>query len=123
MATRKPKPLESLPPLPTLPARKVALPDLSKFTETTRRRIYSHVESLRFELPFSMTAISWRLGDELPIDAMERVELTVFAMYGRWWVTWRDPAVDKHLPIEYRFRMLQVKAARTAPAGLVLEEC
>jgi len=117
-AKRKPK----LPKLPPLPVMEVPPPpDLSRFTEKTRDAVHSHVFKVRFSHPYMLTA-GWRVGEEYPLHASERTELAVFHAFGRWFAAWRDSEVDKHLPLEHRWRVIRITAAPTAPGGLMLTE-
>jgi len=106
-----------LPPLPVF-GKAEPPPDLSRFTEATRSAVHSHVFMFEFSTPFLM-GTGWRYGAEFPLDAAERTELTVFHAFGRWFAAWRDSEINPHLPLEHRWRLVQVKAA---PTGLTMEE-
>jgi hypothetical protein len=109
-----------LPPLPVI-GKVQPPPDLSKFTKATCEAIYSYVVLNEFSMPFIMNH-GLDIGLPLPIPATERLELTVFHMYGRWFAAWRCFEANQHLPYEHRFKLLHVTADPEAAGGLKVQE-
>ena len=83
-------------------------PDLSRYTEATRRSVYDRVVRIQFtpETPYT------------PDDA----GLVVFYALGRWFGTWLDLESREDCPESVRREMVRIEPAPDAPEGIMLYE-
>lgn len=91
--------------MPELPE---VYPDLTRYTEATRRSVYDRVVRIQFtpETPYS------------PDDA----GLVVFYALGRWFGTWLDLESPEDWPEARRREMVRIEPSPDAPEGIMLYE-
>lgn len=103
--------------MPELPR---SLPDLSRYTEATRRTLYDRVAQLQFGPPDPGTV---EPGDVwVPTYGPDDAGLTVFHVFGRWFATWTDLDAFPELPEDRRVELVRIQADPDSSNGIRLYE-
>jgi hypothetical protein len=95
-------------------------PDLTRYTEATRRDLYDRLVAIQFTAPDPATV-------EHPDDVFtpydpDAAGLTVFHVLGRWFATWTDLDAARELPEDRRRELVRIIASPDSPDGIVLFE-
>jgi hypothetical protein len=106
--------------MPELPEVYRTPPDLTRYTEGTRRDLYDRLVAIQFTAPDPATV-------EHPEDVFtpqdpDAAGLVVFQVLGRWFATWTDLDAARELPEDRRRELVRIEADPTAPDGIMLYE-
>jgi hypothetical protein len=106
--------------MPELPEVYPTPPDLSRYTESTRRDLYDRLVAIQFTAPDPATV-------EHPEDVFtpydpDAAGLMVFHVLGRWFATWTDLDAAPELPEDRRRELVRIAAAPDSPDRIVLYE-
>lgn len=94
-----------------MPELSGSLPDLSRYTEATRRSLYDLLVRIQFT----------PAEDFQPTMTPDEAGLTIVYLFGRWFAYWRDTP-EAGLP-EWRLtEMVRIQADPSAPDGIRLYE-
>lgn len=91
-----------------LPEVYPTLPDLSRYTEATRRTVYDRVVRIQFTAETPRTP--------------KNAGLVVFFALGRWFGTWVDLESPEDWPESHRREMVRIEPSPDAPEGIMLYE-
>jgi hypothetical protein len=106
--------------MPELPEVYRTPPDLSRYTEATRRDLYERLVRIQFTAPDPATV-------EHPEDVFtpynpDAAGLTVFHVLGRWFATWTDLEAATDLPEDRRRELVRIAASPNSTDGIILYE-
>jgi hypothetical protein len=95
-------------------------PDLTRYTESTRRDLYDRLVAIEFTAPDPATV-------EHPEDVFtpydpDAAGLMVFHVLGRWFATWTDLDAAPGLPEDRRRELVRIAASPDNPDSIVLYE-
>ena len=88
---------------------KSVLFDLSRFSETIRRRLYDRIAEIQFARPEAR-------------HTPDEAGLQVVYFAGRWFAGWLDLEESPERPLALRFRLMRIAARPEAPAGFEMDE-
>lgn len=104
-----------------MPELSGSLPNLSTYTESTRRTLYDRVVELQFTPPDPSTVE--HLEDAwTPTYSPDDAGLTVFRVFGRWFAVWTDLDAAPELPEDRRIELVRIDADPDTPHGIMLYE-
>jgi hypothetical protein len=94
--------------MPDLPEVYLTPPDLSRYSEATRRELYDRIVLIQFP----------------PSTAYEpdAAGLLVFHAFGRWFGTWLDLEAPEDWPESRRRELVRIEPAPDSPEGIMLYE-
>jgi hypothetical protein len=106
--------------MPELPEVYRTPPDLTRYTESTRRDLYDRLVAIQFTAPDPATV-------EHPEDVFtpydpDAAGLVIFHVLGRWFATWTDLDAAPELPEDRRRELVRIEADPTTPDGIMLYE-
>lgn len=104
-----------------MPELSGSLPDLSRYTEATRRTLYDRVVELQFTPPDPAT-VDHPEDAWIPTYGPDDAGLTVFHVLGRWFATWTDLDAPADLPEDRRIELVRIDADPDTPNGIMLYE-
>ena len=93
--------------MPEMPEARI--PDLTRFSEVLRRRLYDQVAESQFDQPDA---------GPTPDQAM----LQVFYIAGRWFAGWVDPDAPPGAPDHLRLRLVRIGWQEAVPGAIELYE-
>jgi hypothetical protein len=95
-------------------------PDLTRYTESTRRDLYDRLIAIQFTAPDPATV-------EHPDDVFtpydpDAAGLVIFHVLGRWFATWTDLDAAPELPEDRRRELVRIAVSPDSPDSIVLYE-
>ena len=106
--------------MPELPEVYRTPPDLTRYTESTRRDLYARLVAIQFTAPDPAT-VEHPEDAWTPTQTPDEAELTVFYLFGRWFAYWRE-LPEPNLPAWRLTEMVRIEAAPDSPDGIILYE-
>jgi len=103
--------------MPELPEVYPMPPDLTRYTEATRRTLYDLVVRVQFSPIPDARPGDWP-GPSYTPDA---AGLNVFYAFHRWFAAWTD-LDELELPPDQRLELVRIVADQRSPFGIGLEE-
>jgi hypothetical protein len=106
--------------MPELPEVYRTPPDLTRYTESTRRDLYDRLVAIQFTAPDPATV-------EHPEDVFtpqdpDAAGLAIFHILGRWFATWTDLDAAPDAEEDRRRELVRIEADSTTPDGIMLYE-
>lgn len=95
--------------------------DLSRFSESIRRRLYDRIVEIQFPPPDPSEPVA---PEDLHRVAYQpdEAQLQVVFLFGRWFAFWRDLEEPDHRPERLRVELVRIEVSREKPADITLYE-
>ena len=106
--------------MPELTPQSTTPPDLTRYTESTRRDLYDRLVAIQFTAPDPATV-------EHPEDVFtpqdpDAAGLAIFHVLGRWFATWTDLDAPPDAEEDRRRELVRIEADPTTTEGIMLYE-
>lgn len=95
--------------------------DLSRFSESIRRRLYDRIVEIQFPPPDPSEPVA--LEDlHRAAHKPDEAQLQVVFLFGRWFAFWRNLEEPEPLPERLRVELVRIEVSREKPADVTLYE-